>query len=95
MWDDPHNADPRFTRVRLRHEVLPLLEDVLAGGVAEALARTAEQLREDADALDAVAAGLAPRHAATTIDAAARPLRRTSRPPSAAGCCAPGSPPQV
>ena len=60
VWDDPHNVDPRFTRVRLRHEVLPLLEDVLAGGVAEALARTAVQLREDADALDAVAAGLLP-----------------------------------
>jgi tRNA(Ile)-lysidine synthase len=58
VWDDPHNADPRFTRVRLRHEVLPLLEDVLSGGVAEALARTAEQLREDVDALDAVAAQL-------------------------------------
>jgi tRNA(Ile)-lysidine synthase len=58
VWDDPHNSDPRFTRVRLRHDVLPLLEDVLAGGVAEALARTADQLREDADALDAVAAGI-------------------------------------
>jgi tRNA(Ile)-lysidine synthase len=58
VWDDPHNIDPRFTRVRLRHEVLPLLEDVLAGGVAAALARTAAQLREDVDALDAVAAGL-------------------------------------
>ena len=58
VWDDPHNADPRFTRVRLRHEVLPLLEDVLSGGVADALARTAEQLREDVDALDAVAAQL-------------------------------------
>ena len=58
VWDDPHNADPRFTRVRLRHEVLPLLEDVLSGGVAEALARTADQLREDADALDALAAHL-------------------------------------
>jgi tRNA(Ile)-lysidine synthase len=56
VWDDPHNADPRFTRVRLRREVLPLLEDVLSGGVAAALARTADQLREDADALDAVAA---------------------------------------
>jgi tRNA(Ile)-lysidine synthase len=58
VWDDPHNVDPRFTRVRLRHEVLPLLEEVLGGGVAEALARTAAQLREDADALDAVAARL-------------------------------------
>ncbi|NMH93750.1 tRNA lysidine(34) synthetase TilS [Pseudonocardia bannensis] len=58
VWDDPHNADPRFTRVRLRQEVLPLLEDVLAGGVGEALARTAAQLREDGDALDAWAARL-------------------------------------
>jgi tRNA(Ile)-lysidine synthase len=55
-WADPHNADPRFTRVRLRTEVLPLLEDVLAGGVADALARTAAQLREDTDALDEWAA---------------------------------------
>ncbi|TLW92982.1 tRNA lysidine(34) synthetase TilS [Saccharomonospora piscinae] len=60
-WDDPHNADPRFRRVRVRHEVLPLLEDVLAGGVSAALARTARQLREDCDALDAVAADVARR----------------------------------
>jgi tRNA(Ile)-lysidine synthase len=51
-WADPHNVDPRFTRVRLRTEVLPLLEDVLNGGVAAALARTAAQLREDTEALD-------------------------------------------
>lgn len=54
-WDDPHNHDRRFTRVRLRTEVLPLLEDVLGGGVAEALARTAAALREDNDALDGLA----------------------------------------
>ena len=53
-WDDPHNRDPRFTRARLRAEVLPLLEAVLQGGVAEALARTAAQLRDDAEALDAL-----------------------------------------
>jgi tRNA(Ile)-lysidine synthase len=57
-WADPHNGDPRFRRVRLRSEVLPLLEDVLAGGVAEALARTAQQLREDLDVLDGQASGL-------------------------------------
>jgi tRNA(Ile)-lysidine synthase len=57
-WVDPHNADPRFTRVRLRHEVLPLLEDVLQRGVAEALARTAKQLQDDAEALDTLAAEL-------------------------------------
>ncbi|WNG81550.1 tRNA lysidine(34) synthetase TilS [Mycobacterium sp. ITM-2016-00316] len=55
-WQDPHNSDPRFTRVRLRTEVLPLLEQVLGGGVAEALARTAAALREDTEALDAAAA---------------------------------------
>lgn len=60
VWDDPHNADPRFTRARLRAEVLPLLEDVLGGGVASALARTAVQLREDSRALDEIAAQLAP-----------------------------------
>ena len=54
-WHDPHNADRRFTRTRLRTEVLPLLEDVLGGGVAEALARTATALREDTDTLDDVA----------------------------------------
>lgn len=54
-WEDPHNVDPRFTRVRLRTRVLPLLEEVLQGGVASALARTAAQLREDADALDLLA----------------------------------------
>ncbi|WNV91755.1 tRNA lysidine(34) synthetase TilS [Umezawaea sp. Da 62-37] len=54
-WLDPHNTDPAFTRVRLRADVLPLLEDVLHGGVAAALARTAAQLREDNDALDGIA----------------------------------------
>lgn len=52
-WDDPHNSDPSFQRARLRYEVLPLLEDVLQGGVAEALARTADLLRDDLEALDA------------------------------------------
>lgn len=51
-WEDPHNNNPEFTRVRLRHEALPLLEEILGGGVAEALARTATQLREDGEALD-------------------------------------------
>jgi tRNA(Ile)-lysidine synthase len=51
-WNDPQNTDPAFTRVRVRRTVLPLLEAELGPGIAEALARTAEQLREDADALD-------------------------------------------
>jgi tRNA(Ile)-lysidine synthase len=59
-WQDPHNADRRFTRSRLRQEVLPLLEDVLGGGVAEALARTATALREDTELIDALAARAVP-----------------------------------
>jgi tRNA(Ile)-lysidine synthase len=77
VWDDPHNADPRFTRVRLRREVLPLLEDVLAGGVAEALARTAAQLCDDGEALDAAAAELLGR-AAVPGDAERAAAERTT-----------------
>ncbi len=58
-WTDPHNADRGFRRNRLRHEVMPLLEDVLDGGVAEALARTADQLRADTSLLDELAADVA------------------------------------
>ena len=53
VWDDPHNADPTFARVRVRSTVLPVLEQALGPGVAEALARSAQLLRDDADALDA------------------------------------------
>jgi tRNA(Ile)-lysidine synthase len=59
-WQDPHNTDRRFTRTRLRQEVLPLLEEVLGGGVAEALARTAMALREDTELIDALAAQALP-----------------------------------
>ena len=52
-WQDPHNADPRYTRVRARESVR-LLEDRLGPGVLGGLARSAELLRDDADALDEV-----------------------------------------
>lgn len=55
VWDDPHNHDPAYTRVRIRHSVLPVLEDQLGPGIAKALARTAESLREDDDALNQLA----------------------------------------
>ncbi|WP_427888230.1 tRNA lysidine(34) synthetase TilS [Kribbella sp. GL6] len=58
-WHDPHNDDPQYTRVRVRHEVLPVLEEALGPGVVEALARTAGLLRADADALDQLAADVA------------------------------------
>ena len=51
-WEDPHNADPSFSRSRVRHAALPALEAALGPGVTAALARTASLLRADADALD-------------------------------------------
>ncbi|MBX3168441.1 MAG: tRNA lysidine(34) synthetase TilS [Candidatus Eremiobacteraeota bacterium] len=47
-FEDPGNQDPRFPRVRLRHEVLPLLEQ-LNSGVSRHLAQLAQdafELRE-------------------------------------------------
>jgi tRNA(Ile)-lysidine synthase len=55
IYEDPHNEDRRFARVRVRHDLLPILEATLGPGVSQALARTAEMLRADADALDAIA----------------------------------------
>ncbi|HEU0256336.1 MAG TPA: tRNA lysidine(34) synthetase TilS [Microbacteriaceae bacterium] len=54
-WHDPMNADARYARPRVRDVVLPTLEAQLGPGVAAALARTAGQLAEDADALDQIA----------------------------------------
>ena len=54
-WDDPHNDDPRFTRSRLRRRVLPVLEEELGPGVAAALARTGDLVRDDVVALQSIA----------------------------------------
>ncbi|NHI16219.1 tRNA lysidine(34) synthetase TilS [Microbacterium sp. CBS5P-1] len=75
-WTDPHNADPRFSRVRVRETVLPVLERELGPGIAEALARTAEQLREDtqafADMIDEIIEDIVePAEAGIAVSAAA------------------------
>ncbi len=54
-WTDPANDDQRFTRTRVRHSVLPMLETELGPGVAAALARTADLLRADVEHLDDLA----------------------------------------
>jgi tRNA(Ile)-lysidine synthase len=53
-WDDPHNRDPAYARARVR-QAMPVLTAALGPGIAEALARSAGQLRADADVLDALA----------------------------------------
>jgi tRNA(Ile)-lysidine synthase len=57
-WEDPHNDDPAYARVRAR-SVMPALEAALGPGVPAALARTADRLREDADHLDGEASAAA------------------------------------
>ena len=54
-WHDPHNTDRGYARVRIRHDVLPVLETELGPGIAESLARTASHLQDDAEVLDALA----------------------------------------
>ena len=54
-WHDPHNDDPGFARVRVRRRVLPVLEEQLGPGIAQTLARTADQLRDDTSLLDDLA----------------------------------------
>ena len=51
-WIDPHNSDSQFARVRVRTDALPKLEESIGPGITEALARSADLLRDDADALD-------------------------------------------
>jgi len=55
IWSDPHNDDLRFARVRARKNALPILEENLGPGITEALVRSADLLRDDADALDSFA----------------------------------------
>ncbi len=67
-WLDPHNSEGRFTRARVRHRVLPVLETELGPGVAPALARSAELARADADLLDELAARELAAHGEDELD---------------------------
>lgn len=56
FWNDPHNEDTKFSRVKIRREVIPFLEQNLDPGISGALIRSASLLRDDGDALDLWAA---------------------------------------
>ncbi len=51
-WNDPHNLSSEFSRVRVRQNILPLIEREIGPGIIDALSRSAKILREDASALD-------------------------------------------
>jgi tRNA(Ile)-lysidine synthase len=82
-WIDPQNSDEAFARVRVRATVLPMLERELGPGVAEALARTAEQLREDSDALDHFAEEIAEELAELAESGISLPVRALASNPAA------------
>ncbi|MDQ1572958.1 MAG: tRNA(Ile)-lysidine synthase [Actinomycetota bacterium] len=82
-WHDPQNDDPAFARVRVRNTVLPMLEKELGPGIADALARTASQLREDSDALDHFAEEIAEELADLAESGISLPVRAlASNPPA-------------
>ena len=54
-WQDPHNADRRFVRPRIRHDLLPALQDILGPGITDALANTATLIADDDDYLASLA----------------------------------------
>ena len=72
---DPSNDDEAFRRNRVRHELLPLLDDVAQRDVAAVLARQADLLREEAGLLDALADAIDPTDA-RALAAAPPPLAR-------------------
>jgi tRNA(Ile)-lysidine synthase len=67
-WNDPHNENLDFSRVRVRLEVLPVMEEQIGPGITAALARSAALLRDDADALDAIASAEICRHNLTDLE---------------------------
>jgi len=82
-WIDPQNSELAFARVRVRQTVLPTLERELGPGIAQALARTAEQLREDSDALDHFAEEMAEELADLAESGISLPVRAlASNPPA-------------
>jgi tRNA(Ile)-lysidine synthase len=76
---DPSNRDPAHRRNRVRHEVLPLLDEVAGRDVAPVLARQAEVLGEESALLDRLAADLDPTDARALRDAELALARRALR----------------
>ena len=88
---DPSNLDPRHLRNRVRHELLPLMNDLSARDLGPVLARQAALARDDDDLLERLAGELDPTDAralaAAPVALARRSVRRwlaTSHPPDAA-----------
>jgi tRNA(Ile)-lysidine synthase len=73
---DPTNDQPVHRRNRVRHELLPLMNDIAQRDLVPILARQAALLRDDADALDA---GLDPTDALVMAHSSPALARRAVR----------------
>ncbi len=70
--NDPSNDDPRFRRNRIRHEVLPLLDDVAGRDVVPVIARASRHQRQASELLERMSAAVDPTDALAlaTLDVA-------------------------
>lgn len=75
--DDPSNSDERFTRSRVRHDVMPNLERELPGSVRDGLARSARLLRNDDGYLADIARAIPIHRLPGCVRIAAAPLATT------------------
>lgn len=66
---DPMNEEPAFARVRVRHELLPMMSDIAARDVVPLLARQSELAADVADLLELVSADVDPTDAAAVASA--------------------------
>lgn len=77
--EDPTNTDPAYVRNRVRHEVIPLLNEIAGRDVADVLARQAAILRAEAAALDELGARVDPTDARAVAAAPVAVARRALR----------------
>ncbi len=78
-FTDPTNADPLHRRNRVRHELLPLLNDIAHRDVVPILARQAALLRDEAAVLDVLTASIDPSDVAALMKAPPALARRAVR----------------
>ena len=76
---DPMNEDARFRRVRLRQELLPLMDDIAERDVAALLARHGEVVADDVELLDELSATVDPAKRWGLVGVAAPLARRALR----------------
>lgn len=76
---DPSNSDPAFRRNRVRHELLPLLDDIAQRDMVPVLVRQAALLRDEADLIDDLSSDIDSADAGALADAPPALARRALR----------------